>query len=166
MGFDFEQKYTSGEQIHHANALSRMNFYEDVFDNDRVCFAIKNIYFAQSDLVTQAEKTQIETNRLFQDIMKKSIAAIGNRKMFRSGKKILTTQWCTDHTQWNHIPRCCYFHSNQTTTLGFSAKAHETHPEKNLTESSFRMIAWWPGISQDVQHSASKCKNCQMNRPI
>ena len=27
------------------------------------------------------------------------------------------------------------------------------------------MIAWWPGITQDVQHFVSKCKNCQLNRP-
>ena len=29
------------------------------------------------------------------------------------------------------------------------------------------MKAWWPGITQDVQHFVivSKCKNCQMNRP-
>ena len=45
------------------------------------------------------------------------------------------------------------------------AKAHETHPGKNPTEASVRMIAWWPGITQDVQHFVSKCKNCQMNRP-
>ena len=45
------------------------------------------------------------------------------------------------------------------------AKAHETHPGKNATEASVRMTAWWPGITQDVQHFVSKCKNCQMNRP-
>ena len=45
------------------------------------------------------------------------------------------------------------------------AKAHETHPGKNATEASVRMIAWWPGITQDVQHFVSKCKNCQLNRP-
>ena len=45
------------------------------------------------------------------------------------------------------------------------AKAHETHPGKNATEASVRMIAWSPGITQDVQHFVSKCKNCQMNRP-
>ena len=28
-----------------------------------------------------------------------------------------------------------------------SAKAHEKHPEKNATEASVRMIAWWPGIT-------------------
>ena len=55
MGFDYELKYTPGEQITHADALSRMDFDEDESDNDRVCFAINNIYFAQSDLVTQAE---------------------------------------------------------------------------------------------------------------
>ena len=45
------------------------------------------------------------------------------------------------------------------------AKAHETHPGKNATEASVRMIAWWPGITQDVQHFVSKCKNCQLNMP-
>ena len=37
-------------------------------------------------------------------------------------------------------------------------------PGKNATEASLRTIAWWPGITQDVQHFVSKCKNCQMNR--
>ena len=44
-------------------------------------------------------------------------------------------------------------------------KAHETHSGKNATEASIRMIACWPGITQDVQHFVSKCKNCQLNRP-
>ena len=61
MGLDYELKYTPGEQIPHADALSRMDFDEDESDNDRVCFAINNIYFAQSDLVTQAEiKIELE----------------------------------------------------------------------------------------------------------
>ena len=45
------------------------------------------------------------------------------------------------------------------------AKAHETHPEKNATEASVRMIAWWPGITQQVQRFVSKSKNVQVNRP-
>ena len=79
MGFDYELKYTPGEQIPHADALSRMDFDEDESDNDRVCFAINNIYFSQSDLVTQAEiKTELGTNRLFQDIMKRIKSGNGN----------------------------------------------------------------------------------------
>ena len=27
------------------------------------------------------------------------------------------------------------------------------------------MIAWWPDITQDVQHLIFKCKVCQMKRP-
>ena len=38
MGFDFGLKYTPGEQIPHADALSRLDFDDDD-DNDRVCFA-------------------------------------------------------------------------------------------------------------------------------
>ena len=38
------------------------------------------------------------------------------------------------------------------------AKAHETHPGKNATETAVRVMAWWPGISQDVLRCVSKCK--------
>ena len=70
--FDYELKYTPGEQISHADALSRMDFDEDEWNNDRVCFAINNIYFTKSDLVTRAEiKTELGANRFFQDIMKR-----------------------------------------------------------------------------------------------
>ena len=97
MGFDYELKYTPGEQIPHADALSRMDFDEDESDNDRVCFAVNNIYFAQSDLVTQAEiKTELGTNRLFQDIMKRIKS--GNWKQCSdNGPEIVSgdlKQWC------------------------------------------------------------------------
>ena len=71
MGFDYVLTYTPGEQITHADALSRMDFDEEESHDDQVCFAINNIYFAQSDLVNQALiKTELGTNRLFQDTMK------------------------------------------------------------------------------------------------
>ena len=54
MGFEFELKYTPGGQIHHADALSRLDFDDDD-DNDRVYFALDNIYFVQTDLVTQSD---------------------------------------------------------------------------------------------------------------
>ena len=71
ISFDYELKNTPEEQKSHTDALGRMDFDEDESDNDRVCFAINNIYFTQSDLVTQAEiKTELGTNRIFQDTMK------------------------------------------------------------------------------------------------
>ena len=45
------------------------------------------------------------------------------------------------------------------------AKAHETHQGKNATETAVRMMAWWPGISQDILRYVSKCVECQENRP-
>ena len=45
------------------------------------------------------------------------------------------------------------------------AKAHETYPGTNATETTVRMMAWWPGISQHVLRYVSKCKKCQENRP-
>ena len=72
MVFDYELKYTPGEQIHHALALSRIDFDEEESDNDRVGFAINNIYFAQNGLLSRAKiKIELGTNRLYQDIMKR-----------------------------------------------------------------------------------------------
>ena len=45
------------------------------------------------------------------------------------------------------------------------AISHETHPGRNATGTSVRMIVRRCGITQDVQFFVSKCKNCQMNRP-
>ena len=53
MRFDFELKFTPGEQIPHAAALSRTDFVDND-DNDCICFALDNIYFVQSGLETQS----------------------------------------------------------------------------------------------------------------
>ena len=139
-----------------------MEFDEDESDNDRVCFTINNIYVAQSDLVTQAEiKTELGTNRLFPD--KETNQKRQLETMFRRGKGFEQRKDAlTIHNEI--IFRGVPFIPPKLRHLVL-AKAHETHPGKTATEASVRMIAWWPGITQDVQHFVSKCKNCHMNRP-
>ena len=39
------------------------------------------------------------------------------------------------------------------------------HPGRNATETAVQMIAWWPGISQDVLRYVSKCRQGQEKRP-
>ena len=95
MVFDFELKNTPGEQIPHADALSRLDFDDDD-DNDRVCFALDNIYFVQSDLVTQSGiKSELGLNRLFQDVIKRIKSGIWKKcteaeKGFEQQKDALT----------------------------------------------------------------------------
>ena len=141
--FDYELKYTPGEQIPHADASSRMDFDEEESDNDRVCFAIIKIYFAQSDLVTQAEiKTELGTNRLFQDILKR--IKISNWKQC-SEKGIRTTKMHWPYTMESSSGVVPFIPPKLRHLV--LAKAHETHSGKNATEASVRMIAWWPGIT-------------------
>ena len=164
MGFDYDLRYTPGEQIPHADALSRMDFGEDESDNDRVCFAINNIYFAHSDLVTQVEiKIELGTNRLFQDIMKR--IKNGNWKQCSEAEKGFEQQKDALTLHNGIIFRGVVPFIPPKLRHLVLAKAHEKHLGKNATEASVRMIAWWPGITQDVQHFVSKCKNCQLNRP-
>ena len=163
MGFDFELKYTPGEQIPQADALSRLDFDDDD-DNDRVCFALDNIYFVQSDLVTQSGiKTELGSNRLFQDVIKRIKSGIWKQcseaeKGFEQQKDALTI-----HN--GIIFRGVVPFIPPKLRPMMMAKIHETHPGKNATETAVRMMAWWPGISKDVLRYVSKCKECQENRP-
>ena len=164
MGFDYELRYTPGEQIPHADALSRMDFDEDESDNDRMCFAINNIYFAHSDLVTHAEiKTELGTNRLFQDIMKRIKS--GNWKQCSEAEIGFEQQKDSFNSHNGIVFRGVVPFIPPKLRHLILAKAHETHPGKNATEASVRMIAWWPGTTRDVQQFVGKCKNCQLNRP-
>ena len=124
MGFDHELKYTPREQITHADTLSRTDFGEDESD-DRVCFDIKNIYSAQSDLVTQVEiKTQLGTNRFFQDIMKPIKS--GSCKQCSEAEKGFEQHEdaLTIHNGINF--EFFSFHSSQITTLGVDKSACDT----------------------------------------
>ena len=163
-GFDYEFKYTPGEQMTHADALRRMDFDEDESSNDQMCFAIENIYFAQSDLVTQEEiKTELGTNRLFQDIMKRIKS--GNWKQCSEAEKGFERHYDALTIHNEIIFRGVFLFIPHKLRHLVTANAHETHPGKNSTEASVRMIAWCSGITQDVQYLVRKCKNCGMNRP-
>ena len=137
-----------------------MDFDEEESNNDRVCFAI-NI-FAQSDLVNQAEiKTELGTNRFFPDILKRIKS--GNWKQCSKAEKGFEQQKDALTLHNGIIFRGVVPFLLLKLRHLVWAKAHETHPGKNATKASVRMIAWWPGITQDVQHFVSKCKNCQLN---
>ena len=163
-GFDYELKYTPRGQIPHADALSRMDSDEEESDNDQVCFAISNMHFAQGDLVTQAEiKTEIGTNRLFHNIMKRNksrnwIQCSEAEKGFEKQKDALTIH---DGVIFRDV---VHFILTKLRHL-ILATAHETHLGKIAIEASVSMIAWWPGITQDVQHFVITCKNCHTRRP-
>ena len=78
MVIDFKLKHTPREEIPHADALSRPDFDDDD-DNNSVCFALDNIYFLQSDLLTQSDiRTEAESIRLFQNVIERKKSAIGN----------------------------------------------------------------------------------------
>ena len=159
MGFDFELKYTPGEQIPHADALSKLDFDNDD-DNDRVCFALDNNYFVHSDLVTQSDiKTELGSNLLFQDVIKRIKSGIWKQcseaeKGFEQQKDALTIQ--NGIIFRGVVP----FIPPKLRPM-VMAKAHETHPGKNATETAVRMMTWRPGMSQDFLR---KCKECQENR--
>ena len=141
MGFDCELKYTPGEEIPHADGLSRMDFDEDESEKDRVCFAINNIYFAQSDLATQAEiKTELGTNKLFQDILKR-IKSYNWKKSSEAEKRFEQQKDALTIHNGIIFRGVVPFIPPKLRHL-ILAKAHETHPGKNAIEASVKMIAW------------------------
>ena len=108
-------------------------------------------------------KIEPGTDRFFQDIMKRIKG--GNWKQCSEAEKGYEQQKDA-LTIWNGIIfRCVIPFIPPKLRHLVLAKAHETRHGKNETEASDRMIACWPGITQDVQQFVSKCKNCQMSRP-
>ena len=139
-----------------------MDFDDEESNNDRVCFAINNIYFAQSDLVTQTEiKIELGTNRLFQYLRKRIKS--GNRKHCSEAEKGFEQQKNALTIRNGIIFSGVFLFNPPKLRHLVLAKPHETHPGKNATEASVRMIARWPCINQDVQLYLSKCKNFQVN---
>ena len=66
--------------ISHSDPLSCRVFDEDNSVNDPKFFAMDNSYFAQVDLMNQAEcKTNLGTNRLFHNIMKRTKTVYGDK---------------------------------------------------------------------------------------
>ena len=82
--------------------------------------------------------------------------------MFRSGKRF--EQQKNALTKHNGIIFRGIVPSIPPKLRHFVLTMEETYPGKNATEAAVRVIAWWLGITHDVQHFVNKCKNCQMNR--
>ena len=158
MGFDFELKYTPREQIPHADAFSRLDFDNDD-DNDWVWFALDKIYFFQSNLVTQSDnKTERGSNRLFQNFIKRLKNGIW--KQCSEAEKGSEQQKDTLTIHNEVIFRGVVLFIPTKLRPMVIAKAHDTNPGKNATETAVRMMAWWPGISQYVLRHVSKFKEC------
>ena len=120
------------------------------------------IHIVRIDGVTQSDiRIELGLNRLFQDVIKRIKS--GNWKQCSEAEKG-SEQQNDALTIHNGIIRVVPFISPKL-RHAWMTKAHETHPVKNATETAIRMIAWWPGISQDVLRYVSKCKECQENRP-
>ena len=111
-----------------------MDFDEDESNKDRVCSAINNIYFDQSDLKTQAElQTKLGPNRLFQGMMKRSKSSNWQQCSEAEKKDSNNTKihWSYTMESSSEVLFLSFQPNNDSWVL---AKAHETHPEKNATE--------------------------------
>ena len=114
-------------------------------------------------MLTQAEiKTELGTNRHFQDTMKR--IKTGNWKQCSEAEKGFEQQKDALTIHNGIIFRGVVPFIPPKLRRLLLALAHGTHLRKTAIESSVRPVAWWPGITQNVQHFVSKCKNCQMNR--
>ena len=114
--------------------LCRLDFDDDD-DNDRFCFALDNVDFVQSNLVTQSDiKTELRLNRFFQGVIKHIKRGILKQcseadKGFEQQKVALTFQ------NWNHLLNCA-FHSTQTKTHGDCQSSCDSHRQKCKRNSS------------------------------
>ena len=92
-------------------------------------------------------KTELGSNRLFQDVIKQ--IKIGIYKQCAEAEKgFQQKDALTIHNGITFRGVVPFIPPKLRPTV--MAKAYETNPGKNETETAVRMMAWWPGISQGV----------------
>ena len=112
-------------------------------------FALDNICFVQSNLVTQSDiVTELGSSRLSQDVIKR--LKIGNCKQFSEAEKGFEQQKNTLTIHNGIIFRGVVPFILPKLRHLVMAKAHETHQGRNSTETTVRMVAWRLDNTQDV----------------
>ena len=110
----------------------------------------------------QISKLNLEQTDFSRTYLEESIAAIRNNVQKRK-KDLNNTKMHWPFTMPSSSEALFFsFHANYDTWFWQQCMKHIL---ERMQLSISQNVAWWPGITQDVQHFVSNCKNCQMNRP-
>ena len=65
-------------------------------------------------------------------------------------KHLLRRKLKLDNTRRRHLQECCTFHTAEIQKTSWG-DAHKTHPGRQKQQTALRMVAWWPGMSEDIE---------------
>jgi len=159
--FDYSVSYTKGENIPHADALSRLSFQtcSTEMPTETSVHLIETDALQISDLQRETLKDSILhgiMNRIRTDNWSNCSVAERSYKSVRNELTIEKGVICRGDVPV--IPT-----SMRRNTI--AAVHNETHSGVRNTRNRLRLEAWWPGYSDEVETFISRCNKCSEIKP-
>ncbi|MEL7079444.1 MAG: RNase H-like domain-containing protein [Cyanobacteria bacterium J06582_2] len=159
MAYDYEVQYTPGQEIGHADAMSRLRFKDD--ENDLVAVAMAT--FEKPVIDINVLQKELRSNDFTQRVMGR--IRKGNwrncTKMENSFAKISDALTIQNDLIYNgsrvFIPVA---YRKQVIE-----KLHDVHQGVNALKCIVKNVAWWPLMDNDIEQFVKNCPECNQHRP-
>ena len=167
MPFEYAIKYVPGTKIAHADALSRLKFYDHIPDE------------LGEHIITQLHAIEVIPSIIAQEVLYKE--TLSDKILSQILERIKNQNWA--HCSQSEKP---YKMINKKLTIinGIIYNGDLVVLPKNLMEEAFRithdhnhsgiqssvrrlkLAVWWPGMAKDIDRMVRNCPTCQEIRPI
>lgn len=167
MSYDYSITYIRGSQIAHADALSRLRFYDDeqqISEESLISETINSVNFESSILDKDKVINELTVDPFIQRI--KSRIVSGNWS-----KCTQTEQPFKSHSQTLTIENGMIFTGtrlfipSRLRQAVFDACHGDNHSGIQSTINRIKLSSWWPGMDDDIERMTRRCLVCCKLRP-
>ena len=158
MAYDYDVHYTSGQDIGHADAMSRLRFKDD--EDDLVAVAMAT--FDKPVIDTEKLRKEMQSNEFTKRMMNR--IRTGNwkncTKMEKSFMNVLNALTVQNDLIYNGS-RVFIPNSFRKQVI---EKYHDVHQGINALKNLVKNNAWWPFMDNDIEQFVKNSPECSKNR--
>ena len=153
MGLDYEIQHCQGKMNAQADAMSRLQFHDDLVDENN---AVSHLFHWENNKVSLKDiKEETLRDSFLQRIIKRTVNnnwknCSVKEKAYKRHKQILCVE--EDILLKGTVPII-----PEVLRMKVMEAAHVTHGGVMATNLLLKQEAWWPGFTQDVEKMVKEC---------
>ena len=159
MAYDYDVQYTPGQDIDHADAMSRLRFKDD--EDDLVAVAMAT--FEKPVINAEKLRKEIQSNEFTKRMMYR--IRTGNWKNCTKMEKSFMNVSNALTVQNDLIYNGSRVFIQITCRKQMIEKFHYVHQGINALKILVKNNAWWPFMDNDIEQFVKNCPECSKNRP-
>ena len=160
MAYDYDVQYTSGQDIGHADAMSRLRFKDD--EDDLVAVAMAT--FEKPVIDAEKLRKEMQSNE-FTNRMTNRIRTGNWKKLYQNGEISYMNNSNALTVQNDLIYNGSRVFIPITCQRQVIEKFHEVHQGINALKILVKNNALWPVIDNNFEQFVKNCPECSKNRP-